>query len=75
MTFQSHCIGLKIRKKDFLFLFPGFQYATILMKIALAAMVRRYKFSTNLKLSDLKLTFEVTLKLLNKYMVQIEKRG
>lgn len=53
----------------------GFQYAMISMKVVLSGLVRRYRFTTNLKMSDLVMRCEMTLKLNNKHMVQIERRN
>lgn len=47
----------------------------ISMKVALSAMLRRYKFSTSLKMSDIDLRFEMILRLANKHMLQIERRA
>ncbi|XP_055308673.1 cytochrome P450 4c3-like [Sitodiplosis mosellana] len=52
----------------------GYRYAMISMKVMLSALLRRYKFTTNLKLSDIDLRFEMVLKLAQKHMVQIERR-
>lgn len=52
----------------------GHLNATVLMKIMLSACLRKYKFTTNLKMSDLELKYDVTLKLVNKHMVSLEKR-
>lgn len=56
------------------FLNLGYQYGMISMKVALCSMLRRYKFTTNLKLSDLELKFELTLKVSNRHMVGMERR-
>ena len=52
----------------------GYQYGMISMKVALSSMLRRYKFTTDLKLSDLELKFELTLKISNRHMVGMERR-
>lgn len=44
------------------------------MKVALSAILRRYKFTTALKLSDLEFKFELTLKISNRHMVGMERR-
>lgn len=44
------------------------------MKTVLSAVLRNYKITTDLKMSDLKLEFEIALKLANKHMVRIERR-
>lgn len=44
------------------------------MKVVLSSMLRRYKFTTDLKLSDLELKFELTLKISNHHMVGMEQR-
>lgn len=46
----------------------------ISMKVILAGVLRKFKFTTNLKLSDLQMKFELTLKLANKHMVGMERR-
>lgn len=52
----------------------GYQYGMISMKVALSAILRHYKFTTALNLSDLELKFELTLKITNKHMVGMERR-
>lgn len=44
------------------------------MKVMMAGILRKYKFTTDLKLVQLELQFELTLKLGNKYMVGLERR-
>lgn len=46
----------------------------IAMKLVLAKLLRSNKIKTDLKMSELELKFEVTLKLCNKYLVEIEPR-
>ncbi|XP_031632678.1 uncharacterized protein LOC116346652 [Contarinia nasturtii] len=53
----------------------GYQYGMFSMKIMLSAILRHYKFSTDLKMSELKTKFEILLKLENKHMVKIERRN
>jgi len=53
----------------------GLQYAMISMKIALAGLLRQFKYTTNLKRSDLVMRFELTLKLDNKHMVALDRRA
>lgn len=52
----------------------GYQYGMISMKVVLSSMLRRYKFTTDLKLSDLELKFELTMKISNRHMVGMERR-
>lgn len=52
----------------------GYQYAMISMKVILSGILRKYRFTTSLKLSDLEMKFELTLKLVNKHMVGMERR-
>lgn len=54
--------------------FAGLQYAMISMKVMVASILRKYKFTTDLKLDDLVLKFELTLKLGNRYLVGMERR-
>lgn len=44
------------------------------MKIMLSALLRRYKFTTDLKLEDLVAKWDVTLKIVNRHMVKVERR-
>jgi cytochrome P450 len=53
----------------------GYKYAFLSMKVILAYLLRRYKFKTNLKLQDLRWELSVTLRLINKHMVTIERRN
>lgn len=52
----------------------GLQYAMISMKVILSGLLRRFKYTTNLKLNELVMRFELTLKLDNKHMVAITRR-
>lgn len=52
----------------------GFQYAMFSMKVMLSALLRQYRFSSNLKMADLDMRCELNLKLNNKHMVKIERR-
>lgn len=52
----------------------GNHQSMILMKVILSACVRNFKFTTNLKMINLEQNYEVTLKLVNKHMVSIERR-
>lgn len=53
----------------------GHQYAMFSMKVMLATLLRKYKFSTELKWTDLELKIEITLRLVNKYMVEVNPRS
>lgn len=50
------------------------KYSLLAMKIMLCHLLRNYKFTTSLKLSDLRLKMALDLKLVNKHMVKIERR-
>lgn len=50
------------------------KYGWISMKIMIAALVRKYKFTTDLKFEELTTKWDITLKIVNKHMVKIEKR-
>lgn len=47
----------------------------ISMKVILAGILRKYRFTTDLKLSELVLRFELTLKLSDRHLVQMERRN
>nr|UZE89834.1 cytochrome P450 CYP4XH1 [Chrysoperla zastrowi sillemi] len=52
----------------------GIKYAYMAMKILIATVIRHYKLSTDLKLDDLILKTELTLKLSNAFLLRIQKR-
>lgn len=52
----------------------GMQYAKISMKIMVAMMLRHFKFSTHLKMTDVQPKIEITLKLACGDLVQVERR-
>lgn len=51
----------------------GYKFADYAMKITIVHLLRNYKFTTHLKMNDLKFSFGMTLKILNQ-SVSIEKR-
>ncbi|XP_031639345.1 cytochrome P450 4C1-like [Contarinia nasturtii] len=52
----------------------GYLYGTMSVKTMLSAILRHYKFTTNLKLSELEMRFAISTKLCNGHMVGVEKR-
>lgn len=52
----------------------GFKQAMLSLKVMLATLIRHYKFSTSLKMEDLRLKIDITMKLTNKHMVSIQRR-
>ncbi|KAG4066807.1 hypothetical protein HA402_012874 [Bradysia odoriphaga] len=52
----------------------GMQYGKISMKIMVAMMLRHFRFSTHLKMSDIRPKIEITLKLACGDLVQVERR-
>jgi cytochrome P450 len=52
----------------------GHRYAMISMKIILLKLLRKYKFSTNLKYDELRFKAVLTLKLIGEHLVSIENR-
>lgn len=52
----------------------GLRYAMMFLKTILVKLVKEYTFSTNLKLEELKYSVNISLKLINKHMVQVERR-
>ncbi|GAB0100688.1 Cytochrome P450 [Sergentomyia squamirostris] len=52
----------------------GFKYGMMSMKTAIAHTIRNLKFSTDLKLEDLRFEIDVTLKLVNTHLVTVERR-
>lgn len=52
----------------------GIKYAWIAMKIMLASMLRRYRFTTELKFEEISTKWDITLKLVGGHMIKLEKR-
>lgn len=52
----------------------GMKYAWISVKIMLASMLRRYKFTTTLNYEDITTKWDVTLKIVGGHMVMLENR-
>ncbi|KAJ6636721.1 putative cytochrome P450, partial [Pseudolycoriella hygida] len=52
----------------------GIKYGWMSMKVMLSALLRRYKFTTDLKLEDLVGKWDITLKIVNRHFVRIEPR-
>lgn len=44
------------------------------MKIAVAHTIRNFRFTTDLKLEELRLEIDITLKLVNKHLVRATER-
>lgn len=63
-----------IFKKTICLLFKGYQYGMMSLKAMLSTMLRHYRFTTNLKMSELEMEFHISLKLCNKHMVGVERR-
>lgn len=52
----------------------GIKYGWMSMKVMLSALLRRYKFTTDIKLEDIVRKWDITLKIVNRHMVRIEPR-
>lgn len=52
----------------------GYRYAYTSFKIMLVKLLKNFKFTTNLQLSELKFNRQIALKLYSKHLVMIEKR-
>lgn len=50
------------------------RYSYIAMKVILATLLRNYRFTTNLKMSDIRMRYEITLKNVRGNMVRVERR-
>lgn len=57
---KRNCIGLK--------------YAMIFLKTIVVKLLREYEFTTQLKLHELKFSIDISLKLINKHLVEIKRR-
>lgn len=52
----------------------GMRYSYIAMKVILATLLRNFRFTTDLKMSDVRLRYEITLKNVCGNMVRVERR-
>lgn len=52
----------------------GMRYSYIAMKVILATLLRNYRFTTNLKMSDVRMRYEITLKNVRGNMVRVQRR-
>lgn len=52
----------------------AFKFSIEAYKIVLARLVRRFKFNTTMKMSDMKMKLLVSMKLIGPHSVSIEKR-
>lgn len=53
----------------------GMRYSYTAMKVILATLLRNYHFTTNLKMSDVRMRYEITLKNVRGNMVRVERRS
>lgn len=53
----------------------GYKFAMIFIRILVAQLVKKFKFTTKLEIDALKFNFRVTSTLLNGYMIDVEKRA
>lgn len=70
----KHCINRKLFIINKLIYFQGTKYGNLVLRMFVAWLARNYRFSTKLKMTDLKFRMDITLKLLNGHMIQIHKR-
>lgn len=54
--------------------FLGKKFAFISLKVLIASIVRDYEVCTDLKMEDIRLKIEVTLKAVNGYPIRLSKR-
>lgn len=52
----------------------GIKYGWMSMKVMLSALLRRYKFTTDIKFEDIVAKWDITLKIVNRHLVRIEPR-
>lgn len=52
----------------------GNKYAYVSMRIVLANLLRKYRFTTTLTMETIDLKFDITLKLNHKHLVAVERR-
>lgn len=52
----------------------GIKHAAISVRVMLVHLLRRYKFTTRLRMADIRVKMDVTLKIVNENPIQIEAR-
>ena len=52
----------------------GYRYAYTSFKVMMVKLLKNFKFTTNLKLNEIKFNRQIALKLMGKHLVMIEKR-
>lgn len=52
----------------------GYRYANMAMKIILANLLRNFRFTTNLKMSDIRFRYGITMKNASGNMVRVQRR-
>lgn len=52
----------------------GEKYAMVVMKVMIGQLFRDHRFSTSLRMADLKMRLDINVRLLNKHMVQMHRR-
>ncbi|CAG9807506.1 unnamed protein product [Chironomus riparius] len=67
---QQYFIPFSIGRRNCL----GYRYAYTSFKVMMVKLLRNFKFTTNLKLNEIKFNRQIALKLMGKHLVMIEKR-
>lgn len=67
---QQYFIPFSMGKRNCI----GYRYAYSSFKIMLVKLLRNFKFTTNLKLNEIRFNRQIALKLYGKHLVMIEKR-
>lgn len=52
----------------------GVKYAMVVMKLILAHILRHFRVTTPLKMSDLKVRMDINIFLINGHLIQVHKR-
>lgn len=80
----DHFLATNLRDKSSYYFVPfcegprnciGEKYAMIVMKVMIAHLFRSYRFTTHLKMMDLKMRLDINVRLLNRHMVKIHRRN
>lgn len=52
----------------------GYKYAMVIVKLAVARLVHSYRFTTPLKLKDIRYSVDINIHFLMKHLVEVERR-
>lgn len=53
----------------------GYKYAVVIVKLAVARLVQSYKFTTPLRMKDIRYSTDINVRFLMEHLVEVERRS